>query len=110
MARTALLVPVAAGAVCILIGGVHAVFAQGGAAVVKQADPAVVRWGFLAAAFSVSIGSVAAGIAVAYVGAAAMGAIGEKPELFGRAIIFVGLAEGIAIYGLIIAIFILIRV
>ncbi|MCJ7813524.1 ATP synthase subunit C [bacterium] len=40
-------------------------------------------------------------------GAAAMGAIGEKPELAGRALIFVGLAEGIAIYGLIISIMIL---
>jgi V/A-type H+-transporting ATPase subunit K len=39
-----------------------------------------------------------------------MGAIGEKPELAGRALIFVGLAEGIAIYGLIIAIMILGRV
>lgn len=46
-------------------------------------------------------------MAVGYVGAAAMGAIGEKPELAGRALIFVGLAEGIAIYGLIIAIMIL---
>ena len=36
-----------------------------------------------------------------------MGTIGEKPELAGRALIFVGLAEGIAIYGLIIAIMIL---
>jgi V/A-type H+-transporting ATPase subunit K len=41
------------------------------------------------------------------VGAAAMGAIGEKPELAGRALIFIGLAEGIAIYGLIVALMIL---
>ncbi len=45
--------------------------------------------------------------AVAVVGAAAMGAVAEKPETAGRALIFVGLAEGIAIYGLIIAIMIL---
>lgn len=70
-------------------------------------DPGVVQYGFLAAAIAVSVGSVGAGIAVGYVGAAAMGAIGEKPELSGRALIFVGLAEGIAIYGLIIAIMIL---
>jgi len=49
-------------------------------------------------------------LAVAVVGAAALGAISEKPELFGQALIFVGLAEGIAIYGLIIAIMILGRV
>ena len=43
------------------------------------------------------------------VGAAAVGAIAEKPELLGRVLILVGLAEGIAIYGLIIAILILNR-
>jgi V/A-type H+-transporting ATPase subunit K len=44
---------------------------------------------------------------VAVVGAAALGAMSEKPELAGRALIFMGLAEGIAIYGLIVAIMIL---
>ncbi len=94
----------------ILAGGAYTVYAQAGSATVKNVDPSVVRWGFLSAAIAVGVGSVAAGLAVAYVGAAALGAIGEKPELFGRAIIFVGLAEGIAIYGLIIAIFILTRI
>jgi V/A-type H+-transporting ATPase subunit K len=70
-------------------------------------DPGVIKYAFLAAAIAVGIGSLGAGAAVGYVGAAAMGAIGEKPELAGRALIFVGLAEGIAIYGLIIAIMIL---
>lgn len=67
----------------------------------------IIMWGFAAAAFSTAIGSVGAGVAVAYVGAAALGAIGEKPELAARALIYVGLAEGIAIYGLIISIMIL---
>ena len=40
-------------------------------------------------------------------GAAAIGAVAEKPELLGRTLIFVGLAEGIAIYGLIIAFMVL---
>jgi len=44
---------------------------------------------------------------VASVGSAAIGALAEKPELLGRALIMVGLAEGIAIYGLIISILIL---
>jgi V/A-type H+-transporting ATPase subunit K len=70
----------------------------------------VIGWGFAAAAFATGIGSVGAGIAVAYVGSAALGAIGEKPELAARALIFVGLAEGIAIYGLIIAIMILTKI
>jgi V/A-type H+-transporting ATPase subunit K len=64
-------------------------------------------WAFLAAAVSTAFGCLGAGIAVAYVGAAAVGAVGEKPEVAGRTLIFVGLAEGIAIYGLIIAIMIL---
>jgi V/A-type H+-transporting ATPase subunit K len=73
----------------------------------KPSDPGVIKFAFLAAAIAVSVGALGAGVAVGYVGAAAMGAIGEKPELAGRALIFVGLAEGIAIYGLIIAIMIL---
>ena len=67
----------------------------------------IMMWGFAAAAFSTAIGSIGAGVAVAYVGSAALGAIGEKPELAARALIYVGLAEGIAIYGLIISIMIL---
>jgi F0F1-type ATP synthase membrane subunit c/vacuolar-type H+-ATPase subunit K len=70
----------------------------------------VTGWGFLAAALSTGFGCLGAGIAVAYVGSAALGVIGEKPELTGRALIYVGLAEGIAIYGLIIAIMILTRI
>ena len=70
-------------------------------------DPKVTIAAFFAAAVAAGVGSLAAGIAVAYVGSAAIGAIGEKPELAGRVLIFVGLAEGIAIYGLIIAIMIL---
>ena len=65
------------------------------------------EWGFLAAALATGLSSIAAGVAVGQVGSAAMGAISEKPELTGRALIFVGLAEGIAIYGLIISIMIL---
>lgn len=63
--------------------------------------------GFFSAALAVGLSCFAAGMAVKSVGAAAMGAIAEKPELTGRALIFVGLAEGIAIYGLIVAIMIL---
>ncbi|MFA4992087.1 MAG: ATP synthase subunit C [Candidatus Omnitrophota bacterium] len=71
------------------------------------ADPNVVRWAFLSAAIVTGLSALAAGIAVAYVGSSAVGAMSEKPELAGRALIYVGLAEGIAIYGLIIAIMIL---
>jgi len=63
--------------------------------------------GLIAAALSTGLAAIAAGIAVAAVGSAAMGAIAEKPEIMGRSLIFVGLAEGIAIYGLIVSIMIL---
>lgn len=63
--------------------------------------------GFIAAALAVLGSSIGAGIAVSAVGAAAMGAVAERPELMGRSLIYVGLAEGIAIYGLIVAIMIL---
>lgn len=63
--------------------------------------------GYISAALAVGLSTIAGGIAVGLVGAAAMGAVGEKPEISGKALIFLGLAEGIAIYGLIIAIMIL---
>lgn len=65
------------------------------------------QWGLFAAAFATGLSSLAAGIAVAFVGSAAVGAMSEKPELAGKALIYVGLAEGIAIYGLIISIMII---
>lgn len=48
--------------------------------------------------------TLAAGIAVAPIGAASLAAIAEKPENFGRSLIYLGLAEGIAIYGLVVSI------
>lgn len=83
------------------------VYAANETAVTGKSDADVRCWAFLSAAISSGISAVAAGIAVAYVGAAAMGAVAERPEIMGRALIFVGLAEGLAIYGLIIAIMIL---
>ena len=63
------------------------------------------RWAaLLGAAIAVAGSSIGAAIAVAYTGAAALAAMSERPELFGRAMVIVGLAEGIAIYGLIVAI------
>jgi V/A-type H+-transporting ATPase subunit K len=65
--------------------------------------------GLAAASASTALAALGAGYAVAKVGTAAIGALAEKPELFGRLLIFVGLAEGIAIYGLIVSILILNR-
>jgi V/A-type H+-transporting ATPase subunit K len=73
-------------------------------------NPQLAGWAFLAAAISAGLAALGAGYAVARVGSAAIGAVAEKPELFGRALVLVGLAEGIAIYGLIVSILILNRI
>lgn len=53
------------------------------------------------------LAAIAAGIAIGPVGAAALAVIGEKPEVFGRTLIYLGLAEGVAIYGLVMSILML---
>ncbi|GHE13530.1 ATP synthase subunit C [Streptomyces alanosinicus] len=58
----------------------------------------------IGAAIAVAGSSIGAAIAVAYTGAAALAALSERPEMFGRAMVIVGLAEGIAVYGLVVAI------
>lgn len=63
--------------------------------------------GLIAAAVATGLACIGAGIAVAVVASSAVGAISENPSLLGKTVIFAGLAEGIAIYGLIISIMIL---
>lgn len=53
------------------------------------------------------LATIGAGIAVGTVGAAALAVIAERPEAFGRTLIYLGLAEGIAIYGLVVSILLL---
>lgn len=77
----------------------------GGFALAQDAAPA--SGAPLAAAIATGLAAIGAGIAVGIAGAAAIGAISEKPELLGRTLIFVGLAEGIVIYGLIVSFIIL---
>lgn len=64
----------------------------------------------IAAALAVGLAAIGSGIAVAVVASSAVGAISENPGLLGKTVIFAGLAEGIAIYGLIVAIMILSKV
>ena len=83
---------------------------EGGAAVESAAafeSPWVWFGAFGAAAASIAVSVIGASWAVSKIGAAAMGAIAEKPELAMRAMLFVALAEGLAIYGLIVAIMVL---
>jgi len=67
-------------------------------------------WAFLAASLSISVSVLGAGIALSKIGAAAMAALAEKPEIMGSAIVFAGLAEGLSIWGLIVAVLILLKV
>lgn len=62
---------------------------------------------FIAAALSTGLATIGAGVAVASVGSSAIGAISEDASLLGKTLIYVGMAEGIAIYGMIISILIL---
>ena len=71
----------------------------------EQAD--VAKFGLVAAAIAFGFGAIGAGIAIANVGAAAMGAIGEKPEIASQALIFIALAEGLVVFGFITALMIL---
>ncbi|MGA2141229.1 MAG: ATP synthase subunit C [Brevinematales bacterium] len=80
------------------------------AAEVKSPAQSQLGLGLVAAALAFGLGALGAGIAVGMSGAAAIGAISENPKMFGSAIVFVGLAEGIAIYGIVMAILILGRV
>jgi len=66
--------------------------------------------GYLAAALSTGLATVGAGYGVGAVGSSALGAVSEDPSILGKTLIYVGLAEGIAIYGLIISIMILSRI
>jgi V/A-type H+-transporting ATPase subunit K len=83
--------------------------AAGAAAPGGALAPEAWSWGLMGAALATGMSSLGAGFAVAKVGTAAIGALADKPELFGRLLIFVGLAEGIAIYGLIVSILVLNR-
>ncbi len=74
----------------------------------KNITPKTVNGNILyAAAIAFSVGALGAGIAISYVGSAAMGAIAEKPQIAGQAMIFVAMGEGIVVFGFITALVII---
>lgn len=75
-----------------------------------ETEAGVAKFGLIAAALAFAFGAIGAGIAIANVGAAAMGAIAEKPEIAGQALIFIALAEGLVVFGFITALMILGRI
>ena len=87
----------------LFFGGMF-VFAEGtdGA----ETDLSFIKW--ICAAFSVGVSCIAGGIAVGQIGAAAMAAMSENPELAGKALPYVGLAEGICLWGFIVALMLII--
>ena len=80
--------------------------AEGAAVAASTGDYATVAK-YIAIALIMVCGSFAASLAVSKVGSAAMGAAAEKPEVLSKAIIYVGLGEGIALFGFLIALFML---
>lgn len=105
---TSLLVVVAIMAVVMVVGAPR-VSAQEAAqnAGITAEQAKVQQYGLMAAAIAFGLGAIGAGIAIANVGAAAMGAIGEKPEIASQALIFIALAEGLVVFGFITALMIL---
>jgi len=67
----------------------------------------VAQFALIAAAIAFGFGAIGAGIAIAHVGAAAIGSIAEKPEIASQALIFIALAEGLVVFGFITALMIL---
>ena len=68
-----------------------------------ETEAASASWKYMAMAIAVGMGSIAGGYAVAKVGTAACAAAAERPELAGRLLIYLGLAEGVCIYGVLVA-------
>jgi V/A-type H+-transporting ATPase subunit K len=88
--------------------GVNEVFAE---EVVENVEVLEISIGMglaiIGAGIPTALSTIGAGIAVGPIGAASLAAITEKPENLGRSLIYLGLAEGIAIYGLVVSILLL---
>ena len=82
-------------------------FAQGTSGEAEVAASTSI-WKYIAAALAVGISCIAGGIAVGQIGSAAMGAMSENPELSGKALPYAGLAEGICLWGFLVALLILV--
>jgi V/A-type H+-transporting ATPase subunit K len=94
--------------VCALLPLGAAVFAQEAGAGEAAASPPASVWKYFAAALSVGISCIAGGIAVGRIGTAAMGAMSENADLSGKALPYAGLAEGICLWGFLVALLIMI--
>jgi V/A-type H+-transporting ATPase subunit K len=95
----------------LLLLGINEVLAEETMEVVEVSDMSTgMGLAILGAGIPTALSTIGAGIAVGPIGAASLAAITEKPETLGRTLIYLGLAEGIAIYGLVISILLLNRI
>lgn len=83
------------------------IYANEAATTTLNLPPEAYGFGFLGAGLAVGLACIGTGIATGMSASAAIGAVSEDPKMLGTSLLFVGLSEGIAIYGLIIAIMIL---
>lgn len=97
----------ALGMAAFLYLGVQDVMAQEAAAGGGSGISMAVGLALIGIGLPTGLAAIGAGIALGPVGAAALAVIAEKPEMFGRTLIYMGLAEGIAIYGLVMSILLL---
>jgi membrane-associated ATPase C chain len=102
MANVALFTPLVGSSIAMMMPKI--IFAAGETAANPSAGLGL---GYIGAALATGMATIGAGYAVGAAGAAALGAVSEDEKILGKTLIFVGLAEGIAIYGLIVSIMIL---
>jgi V/A-type H+-transporting ATPase subunit K len=88
-----------------LVGAAPVLFAQAAPAEAPALAGSALK--YIAAALAVGMATLGGGIAVGQIGASALAAMSENPDLGGRALPFVGLAEGICLWGFIVALMIL---
>ncbi len=86
------------------------VFAAPEAAAEGAKDSLNLGISMIAAALATGISGIGGGIAVGGAAPAAIGATSEDPKAFGKALIFVALGEGVALYGLLVSILIISKV
>lgn len=92
----------------LLLVGVHDALAAEPAAVAGAREVSVgLGLALIGIGIPTALATIGAGIAVSSVGAASLAVIAERPEVFGRTLVYLGLAEGIAIYGLVVTILML---
>jgi V/A-type H+/Na+-transporting ATPase subunit K len=96
-----------AGQVALVFMGIQEVMAAPAIAEAGKEISIGLGLGIIGVGIPTGLSTIGAGVAVGPIGAASLAMLAEKPELLGRTLIYLGLAEGIAIYGLVMSILLL---